>query len=82
MSIDRAALGRLGAYSLHSKYDSRELTSAARVEFLSRFEREVDPEGLLPEAERNRRAEFARKAYFTKLAMKSAAARRARKAAS
>jgi hypothetical protein len=53
----------------------------ARQAFLDRFEREVDPDGTLPPAERARRAEHARKAYFAKLALKSAQARRRRKPA-
>ena len=40
------------------------------------FEREVDPHNSLPVAERVRRAENARKAYFQRLALKSAQARR------
>lgn len=46
--------------------------------FLDRFEKQVDPDGELPPAERARRAEHARKAYFARLALKSARARRAR----
>jgi hypothetical protein len=70
----------IGAYALHSQYDSRELTRAGRAAFLSRFEREVDPEGVLPPEERARRAIHARKAYFARLALKSAKARRRKKA--
>jgi len=54
---------------VHSRYDSRELTKNGRAGFTSRFEKEVDPDGLLPETERLRRAEHARKAYFTRLAV-------------
>jgi hypothetical protein len=61
---------------LHSKYDSKELTQPARDKFNQRFLDQVDPERVLPEAERQRRAEQARKAYFTRLALKSAVARR------
>jgi hypothetical protein len=43
---------------------------------LDRFERQVDPDGELPPAERARRAGHARKAYFTRLALRSAQARR------
>jgi hypothetical protein len=46
---------------------------------MDRFEREVDPDGTLPIAERVKRAEHARKAYFLDLARKSAIARRRRK---
>jgi hypothetical protein len=51
-------------------------TEPGRKGFLARFEREVDPEGVLPESERARRAEHARKAYMQKLALASAARRR------
>lgn len=44
--------------------------------FLRKFEVQVDPEGLLPPAERARRAMHARRAYMTRLALKSAQARR------
>jgi hypothetical protein len=45
---------------------------------MSRFEREVDPEGVLEPEERARRAEHAKKAYFLKLALASREARRKR----
>ena len=72
---ERTLRGRLGAYSLHAMYDPRETTKAARAAFLIRFFVDVDPEGLLPPEERQRRAESARKAYFTRLALRSAQAR-------
>lgn len=43
---------------------------------MSRFEAQVDPSGELPEAERKRRAEHARRAYFIELAIKSGEVRR------
>ena len=45
---------------------------------MGRFEREVDPDGVLPERERAQRAEAARRAYYTELALKSLVARRKR----
>ena|SRR5580658_6942482 len=39
-------------------------TEPGRKGFLARFEREADPDGVLPEDERARRAEHARKAYM------------------
>lgn len=72
--------GRLGALTLHSTHDSRKITEPARLAFAERFLRDVDPDGLLPEAERLRRADLARKAFFTRLALKSAQVRRRRKA--
>ncbi len=75
---ERALRARMAAYSLHAKRDARETTAAARAAFLDRFDRMVDPDGTLPEAERQRRAAAARKAYFTGLALRSAQARRSR----
>ena len=76
---ERRLQARAAAYRLHSLYDSRDLTANARAAFRDRFVRQVDPDGVLPEAERLRRAECARKAYFAALAAKSARARRARR---
>ena len=72
-------LGRIGAHALHSRYDSRDLTAPARAAFLAKFLEQVDPHGDLPEAERLRRAEHARKEHFARLALRSAEARRGRK---
>ena len=71
----RVLRARMAAYRLHATHDPRETTRKAREAFASRFEREVDPEGLLTPAERARRAEAARRAYFTGLALKSSRAR-------
>ena len=49
---------------------------ASRASLINRFERQVDPDGTLPEEERARRAEHARKQYFTQLALKSVGSRR------
>ena len=75
----RSLAARVGAFAQKAKYDNRELTEKARAASpgsLSYFEREVDPDGVLDPAERARRAEYARKAYFAKLALASAKARR------
>lgn len=83
LSPERAAmLGRIGAYTLHARHDAKETTAKARETFLSKFERDVDPDGTLPPEERTRRAEYARKAHFARLALQSAEARRAKRAAS
>ena len=71
-------LGRIGAHTLHARYDPRETTAPARRAFLDRFEREADPDGVLPPEERARRARHLRAAYFTRLALRSAQARRQR----
>jgi hypothetical protein len=80
---ERTIAGRVGAYrSWANTADPSARTLPARSAFMERFEREVDPENRLPEVEHARRAEAARRAYFTELALKSARARRHRKAAS
>ena len=76
---ERSMRGRLGAYAVHAAGKTN--TGPAREAFNARFERAVDPEGVLPAEERTRRAAYARKRYFTDLALRSAKARRARKAA-
>lgn len=70
LTSERArTIGRIGAHVTHSRYAGEELTAAARIAFLARFEREVDPDGVLDSAERSRRAEHAKRAYFSRLAL-------------
>ena len=77
----RSLQARLAAYRLHASYDSRDLTAAPRRKFMQRFTDEVDPDRVLPPAERQRRAECAKKSYFCALSLKSAQARGAKKRA-
>jgi hypothetical protein len=71
----------MAAHVLHAQIsDEAEHTAPARAAFLSRFEREVDPDRVLDPAERARRAEHARKAYFLKLALASRKARAKKRA--
>ncbi|CAM3074152.1 hypothetical protein [Mycobacterium intermedium] len=73
--------GQIAAHESWAKTSDRPArTAAARKAALDRFEREVDPNGELPPAERAKRAENARKAYFKRLALKSAQARKRRAA--
>ena len=76
---EMALTGRIGAHRLHATHDPRETTKNARAAFNQRFLDEVDPDGTLSEAERQRRAVHARKAYYQRLALKSAQARAKRK---
>jgi hypothetical protein len=77
----RSLLGRAMSHESWSRTTDRSArTAPGRAAALSRFERQVDPLGILPEAERLQRAEHAKKAHFTRMAYLSAAARRARKA--
>jgi hypothetical protein len=67
----------MAAHALHAQVNDPSAHAApARKVFLSRFEREVDPEGRLDPQERARRAEHAKEAYFLKLAQASSAARK------
>jgi len=77
---ERTLRARLAAHSMHAQHDARQTTAAARAAFLARFEAEVDPDGTLPPEERRRRAEHARSAHFTRLALAAAKARRAKRA--
>lgn len=74
---ERSIRGRIGAYSLHAQGGTN--TGPAREKFMERFFSEVDPDHLLSEAERQRRAEAAREAYFARLALNSAKSRSKKK---
>jgi hypothetical protein len=74
---ERQLNGRVGAHIRWANAADRSAeTRPARDAFMARFERAVDPRGILPAAERAKRAEHAKRAYFLKLALKSAQARR------
>src|SRR5215216_2700966 len=79
-SAERSLRARLAAYALHAQHDPRETTANGRAAFLARFDREVDPEGLLEPDERRRRAEQDRRAYFARLSLASIKARQAKRA--
>jgi hypothetical protein len=53
-------------------------TEHGRRAMQEKFERQVDPDGTLPPAERAKRAANARRAFMRQLAFKSAKARRLR----
>jgi hypothetical protein len=63
-----------------SREEPTEQGRIPRAGLEAKFLREVDPSNELSEAERIRRAECARKAYYQRLALISAKARKARKA--
>ena len=56
-------------------------TAKARAALMAKFEREADPHNSMLPAERQIRAEHLRKAYFMRLALKSAQSRRRAKEA-
>lgn len=74
----RSMQARLAAQARWAKTDPVAATAPARDAFMRRFEDDVDPNRELPAAERQRRAESARRAYFTRLALKSSIARSSR----
>lgn len=55
-------------------------TAPARQAFLARFDDLVDPDRVLSPTERARRSEAARKAYMTRLSLKSSVSRAKKKA--
>lgn len=74
---ERALLARLAAHSKWAGVDDRSAhTAPARAAADTRFEREVDPDCVLDPRERAIRAAHARKAFYTRLALASVAARR------
>lgn len=64
----RSRLARLAAHSLHAQ--GKTTTRKATAAMTARFEREVDPDGVLTPEERAKRAKHAKSAYYTRLAMR------------
>ncbi len=76
---ERVLRARTAAYKSWAQTpDVAARTAPGRAAATKRFEDQVDPDRVLPEAERLRRADAARRSYFASLAFKSARARRAR----
>jgi hypothetical protein len=74
---ERVLRARLAAHeSWANTTDPTARTEPARTAFQNRFLEQVDPEGRLSSEERERRAESARKAYYTRLSFEAAVARR------
>lgn len=77
----RALHARAAAYaSWAATADRSARARPGQAALMARFERQVDPDGTLPTAERARRAEDARRSYMLRLALASSKARAARKA--
>lgn len=74
MTLTPSQRGRMGAHTVHAQGKTN--TAPARAAFDARFEREVDPDGVLTPFERAKRAEHARRLHFTRLAAASAKARK------
>ena len=78
----QSAWGRIGGLRTRARHGGEQMTRAARSGFRQRFEREVDPMGVLRPAERARRADAALRAHMLTLAQRSAEARSKRATAS
>jgi hypothetical protein len=78
---DATQIARLAAHVMWAQCEDRTAaTAAARKAFADRFELEVDPDGVLDPVERATRATSAKKAYYARLALRSAQVRRAKAA--
>jgi hypothetical protein len=78
---ERTMRARIGAHCLHSKYDPTTISApgrkAAAAKLNERLLAEIDPDNSLPEEERARRLEHARRAHFSRLALQRSKKRRA-----
>lgn len=72
----RSMRARIAAHARWSKEDPKPNAQRGQAGLLARFEREVDPEGVLPEKERRRRAKSARRAHMGRLALASSKKRK------
>jgi hypothetical protein len=76
-AAERQLVARLAAHESWANTQNRTArTAPARDAFLAKFEDEVDPRRELTPGDRAKRAANARKAHFTRLALKSAQSRR------
>lgn len=79
--MERSLRARLAVHASWAQTGDRSArTAPARRAALERFERQVDPDGMLNPTERTRRAEQAMRSHMARLALRSAQARRRRKA--
>ncbi|TAL08225.1 MAG: hypothetical protein EPO00_07575 [Chloroflexota bacterium] len=78
---DARTWGKIGGLTAWANNEPEVMVGPAHAGFRRRFERLVDPDGLLSPREREIRADRARRAHMLTLAAKSAAVRSARKVA-
>jgi hypothetical protein len=79
---DRKLIARVAAHASWAATSDRSArTAPARQANRDRWLNIVDPDGIMPTGEREKRAESARKAHYARMALKSAQVRRERKAA-
>lgn len=75
---ERSLRGRIGAHAQHAKHPIEKTTAAGLAAAFSRFEKEVDPEGVLDPKERRRRANHAQREHMLRISLLSAKARKRR----
>lgn len=78
MSSSRSPLHAAAALTRVAREGGHAVSAPARAAFDRKFLDQVDPDRVLPEDERARRASAARRAYFLTLAAKSVDSRRRR----
>lgn len=76
----RSMRSRQGGYALMAKHGPNVVAARARKGFLESFERKVDPDNVLPEAERKQRAQMAMRQHMAMLASKRLANQQRRQA--
>ncbi|WP_378736680.1 hypothetical protein [Nocardia brasiliensis] len=77
--VERTLQAKMAAHESWARTPDRSARTAnARNAMLSKFERAVDPDGLLSPEERAYRVDQAKKAHYARLALKSAQVRRRR----
>jgi hypothetical protein len=79
-AAQRRQRARIAAIERSAHNDTKALAVPLRAGYWRRFLLQVDPEGVLDDAERERRARAAHRAYMLKLALRSSRVRQARKA--
>jgi hypothetical protein len=75
---ERTLRARAAAYIQHSKCDVHQTTLKARAALRQKYLDQVDPDRLLDEAERDRRADAAMRGDLVRMSLASAKARRQR----
>lgn len=76
----RILRAKTGAFTMHSRHSIEATTAAGLAAANDRFVKQVDPDLVLPEGERMRRAAAARQAWMTKLSFRARQARMAKAA--
>jgi hypothetical protein len=73
---ERSTLASIASHESWARTPDRATrTAPARAAMMAKFEREVDPDGVLPPDVRAKMAANARSAYYKRLALKSAKVR-------